>query len=98
MSDYQDSDQCTIDRFEKIYFSTIDQLIAFVKKNSPGNEMVDDIVQECFIVLWNKLSSLNDDERVINLLRTIAKRLMIDAHRKRAETLFVPIFFMRNRK
>lgn len=93
MSKSRNSDRILIERFEKIYFSTNDQLIAFVKKNSPKKETVEDIVQECYIILWDKLSDLADDEKVINLLRTIAKRLIIDALRKASREYLRAVVF-----
>lgn len=88
MSHPRDSDPLLVERFEKIYFSTSDRLIAFVKKNTPQKESVDDIVQECYIILWNKLSSLQDDDKVINLLRTIARNMIVDALRKAGREYF----------
>lgn len=82
MSQNHSNDPLLIERFEKIYFSTKDQLITFVKKNAPKKEMVEDIAQECYIILWNKLPELTDDENVISLLRTISRRIMINALQK----------------
>lgn len=72
------------ERYEKMYFSTKDRLIGFVKHNVHDNAVADDIVQECYIRLWEKMEQVKDDDCILHLLRKYAHNLIIDHVRKAA--------------
>ncbi|WP_315817078.1 sigma-70 family RNA polymerase sigma factor [Paraflavitalea speifideaquila] len=71
-------------RYEKMYFSTKDRLISFVQYNMRDRGIADDIVQECYIRLWENMDKVDDDESILQLLRTYAHNLIIDHIRKAA--------------
>lgn len=88
MATSNDHKKALIERYEKIYFSTKDRLISFVRTNIRNNSIADDIIQECYIRLWEKLETLQDDHTIVALLRKYAHNLIIDYVRKTArETL-----------
>lgn len=74
-----------IERFETLYEATHRQLFSFVRINCRQSSMVEDIVQECYIKIWAKLEQLQDDEKLLTLLRLYAKSLIIDHLRKDAK-------------
>lgn len=71
-------------RYEKMYFSTKDRLISFVKHNVRDHAAADDIVQECYIRLWERMDKVQDDDAILHLLRKYAHNLIIDYVRKAA--------------
>jgi RNA polymerase sigma-70 factor (ECF subfamily) len=71
-------------RYEKMYFLTKDRLIGFVKYAVQDTAVADDIVQDCYIRLWENMDNVVDDDTVISLLRTYARHRIIDHIRKSA--------------
>ena len=71
-------------RYEKMYFSTKDRLISFVQYNVRDHAVADDIVQECYIRLWERMDTVQDDDAIFHLLRRYAHNLIIDHIRKAA--------------
>ncbi len=71
-------------RYEKMYFSTKDRLISFVQYHVRDRAVADDIVQECYIRLWENMDKVRDDDAILNLLRKYAHNLIIDHIRKAA--------------
>ncbi|MFT3824883.1 MAG: sigma-70 family RNA polymerase sigma factor [Chitinophagaceae bacterium] len=84
MATFTNHKKAQIERYEKIYFSTKDRLIGFVKNNVHNQSVADDIIQECYIRLWEKLESIQDDHTVLVLLRKYAHNLIIDYVRRSA--------------
>lgn len=74
-------------RFEKIYSATYPKLYSFVKYYAWNEDAVKDVLQECYIRLWEHLPSLKDDEKIMPLLRTYAMRITIDAVRRHARDM-----------
>jgi RNA polymerase sigma factor (sigma-70 family) len=76
-----------VDRFEKIYASTYSGLYSFVQYYVWSDVSVKDVLQECYIRLWENLSEIKDDEKLMPMLRTYAMNLTIDAVRKKARDI-----------
>lgn len=76
-----------IERFEKIYESSYFKLYSFVKYYTWSEDTVKDVLQECYIRLWENLPSVQDDEKLMPLLRTYAMNITIDAVRKKGREL-----------
>lgn len=77
-----------LQRFEEIYATTHDRLNFFVKRYVWSDAAAKDVLQECYIRLWEKMAELKDDEKLLPLLRTIALRITIDQVRKNARDLY----------
>ena len=77
-----------VKRFDSVYASTSERLFLFVKRHVWSDAAAKDVVQECYIRLWEKMESVTDDERVLPLLRTIALNITIDQVRKNAKDLY----------
>ncbi|MBN9383738.1 MAG: RNA polymerase sigma-70 factor [Chitinophagaceae bacterium] len=69
--------------FRKIYESTHSKVYHFVLKLSWNNkELTHDIVQDCYVKLWNTIETPDEGVNYLPLLYTISKNLLINAHRK----------------
>ncbi|WP_343704493.1 sigma-70 family RNA polymerase sigma factor [Chitinophaga sp.] len=72
------------DRFEKVYDATYYKLYGFVKRYLDNDHEVKDVLQECYIRLWERMGTIRDDEKLLPMLRTWAMHATIDAVRKDA--------------
>lgn len=70
------------ERFDSIYTATYDKLYHFISRNIADKNSVKDVMQECYIRLWENLHQLTDDETIIVLLRKYAIHLIINSHHK----------------
>lgn len=69
--------------FKKIYDATHTKVYHFVLKLSRNDkELACDIIQDCYIKLWNTIDIPDDEVNYLPLLYTISKNLLINAHRK----------------
>lgn len=73
-----------IERFENIYSSTYYKLYHFINKYVRDEDSVKDVLQESYIRLWEKLTTIQDDEKILPLLRTMVMNITIDTIRKKA--------------
>lgn len=71
-----------IKRFESIYASTYYSVYRFVRQYIKDEDTIKDILQDSYIRLWEKLETLQDDEKMLPLLRTIVMHTTIDHMRK----------------
>jgi RNA polymerase sigma-70 factor (ECF subfamily) len=74
-----------ISRFEKIYEATYFKLYGFAKYYVWSEDAVKDVLQECYIRLWENLPAVKDDEKIMPLLRRYVITITIDAVRKKAK-------------
>ena len=75
------------ERFDRIYSTTYDRLYSFVKRYAWSDSSTQDVLQECYLRLWEKMAEVRDDEKLMPMLRTIALRITIDSVRKKAREL-----------
>ena len=69
--------------FRNIYRSTHPKVYQFVLKLSWNNkELTHDIVQDCYIKLWNTIGTPDEEVNYLPLLYTISKNLIINTHKK----------------
>ena len=69
--------------FEEIFRDTKDRLYHFVFKLTRDNSDTQDILQESYSRLWERLDSIDVSEDVLPLLLTYARNCFIDHLRKR---------------
>ncbi|MBN9384151.1 MAG: sigma-70 family RNA polymerase sigma factor [Chitinophagaceae bacterium] len=74
-------------RFEKIYSDTYYKLYGFVKHYVWDEDAIKDVLQECYVRLWQNMEKVQDDEKILPLLRTYAMHITIDVVRKTAKEL-----------
>lgn len=70
--------------FEAIFFSTKDKLFFFILKYVRKKMQAEDILQQCYIKLWEHMDEVSDKENALPLLFTYAKNLIVDFSRKEA--------------
>jgi RNA polymerase sigma-70 factor (family 1) len=75
------------ERFEKIYEATYHKLYGFVYRYLKDPQDVKDVLQDCYIRLWEKLHLVNNDMQIMPMLRTWAINTTTDAVRKQARTM-----------
>lgn len=69
--------------FHKIYQDTYTKVFHFIYRlTNKDEQLTDDLVQSCYIRLWETMDSLKDAGHCLPLLYNIAKGLLIDHHRK----------------
>ncbi len=73
--------------FKKIFKQHYNPLLAYVITFTLNTHEAKDIVQNSFIILWNKRKCLSDDSSLKNYLFTVAHNLFITQYRKKATQL-----------
>lgn len=68
--------------FKLIFQKFYKPLLAYTKTFTHDEDKAKDIVQEAFIILWNKRKDLLENSSLKNYLFTLAYRLYIDQYRK----------------
>lgn len=83
---FQTADQIKIERFEGIYFRTRRLMYAYIQKFVPVEDsQTEDVLQECYIRLWENLDRIAGAEDPIALLRTYAINFSINHLKKAAK-------------
>lgn len=76
----------SIKAFEKIYAHYYERLCNYLLNYSQDRSKIEDVVQETFIMLWNKRKSLNIHSSLSNYLYRTAHNKMMDAYREKGRT------------
>lgn len=71
-------------KFERIFTTTKDRLHYFVANLTGNPADTKDIIQECYLRLWQKIADIHEDKEVLPLLFTYARHCVIDYLRKKA--------------
>ena len=71
-------------QFNDIFANTKDKLYGFLSQYSKDSTFVEDIMQECYMQVWLKMDRWQDTEKLLPLLKKIARGLLIDAIRRKA--------------
>jgi RNA polymerase sigma-70 factor (ECF subfamily) len=73
------------EQFEGIYFATRASLFHYIRKFvQTGQDSVEDVLQECYIRLWENMDKIEEDADVMPLLRTYAINFSINQLKKYA--------------
>ena len=72
--------------FDRLFESTRDKLYSFVLKHTKDKHQTEDILQHCYMKLWEHIAEV-DAERIDNLLFTYARHRIIDQVRKRQASI-----------
>lgn len=70
------------EQFHEIFSQYGDGLFYYVLKLTGNEEKAKDIVQECFIRLWENLETIDTDKNLLPLLITYTRNLLVDDFRK----------------
>lgn len=74
--------------FDRLFELTRDKLYSFVLKHTRNKHLTEDILQHCYMKLWEHLETV-DVDRVENLLFTYARNAVIDHVRKKQSSVIV---------
>jgi RNA polymerase sigma-70 factor (ECF subfamily) len=72
--------------FDRLFELTRDKLYSFVLKHTRNKHLTEDILQHCYMKLWEHLETV-DVDRVENLLFTYARNAVIDHVRKKQSSV-----------
>ncbi|RBL89303.1 RNA polymerase sigma-70 factor [Chitinophaga flava] len=72
----------TAERFNQIFLATKDRMYQFVKKLTQDESDTKDIVQDCYVSLWQKINEVDMEQDILPLLFTYARHRVIDYLRK----------------
>lgn len=70
--------------FNQIFLATRDRMYQFVKKLTQDEADIKDIVQDCYVSLWQHMPQIDLEQDVLPLLFTYARNRVIDYLRKKA--------------
>ena len=79
-TNYSDKEQ----QFNDLFANTRDKLYGFLSQYSKDSAFVEDIMQECYLQVWLKMGRWQDTEKLLPLIKKVARDLLIDAIRKKA--------------
>ncbi|WP_343745339.1 RNA polymerase sigma-70 factor [Chitinophaga sp.] len=71
------------ERFNQIFLATKDRMYQFVKKLTQDESDTKDIVQDCYVSLWQKINEIDTEKDILPLLFTYARNRVIDYLRKK---------------
>ena len=74
--------------FDRLFELTRDKLYSFVLKHTRDTHLTEDILQHCYMKLWERLETV-DADRVESLLFTYARNAVIDHVRKKQRSVVV---------
>lgn len=72
--------------FDQLFDATKDKLYAFVLKHTRDKHQTEDILQHCYMKLWEHIDGVEAD-RIENLMFTYARHAVIDQVRKKQASI-----------
>jgi RNA polymerase sigma factor (sigma-70 family) len=69
--------------FKTLYLSTRDGVFHFLHRYTRDIPLIEDIMQQCYLRIWERMDVLDDPLNAGPLVRTYARNLLIDVIRKR---------------
>jgi RNA polymerase sigma factor (sigma-70 family) len=71
------------DDFNNLYLTTRDGLFHFLSRYSKDIHLLEDIMQQCYLKIWEQADKIKDLAEAGPLVRVYARNLMIDTVRRR---------------
>ncbi|MEI3797427.1 MULTISPECIES: RNA polymerase sigma factor [unclassified Chitinophaga] len=71
------------DDFNILYLATRARLFRYLSSYTKDIQLVEDIMQQCYLNIWEKMDTIRDPAAAGPLVRTYARNLMIDVIRRR---------------
>lgn len=75
--------------FKGIFYNTKDQLFRFIRGMVHDDHLVQDLMQQCYLKLWEVIDTIDTDKEVLPFLYTVSRNLVIDHLRKNSRYYFV---------
>lgn len=80
------SDTATYDKelvFTRLYHASRDRLYNYLHNYTQDTHLLKDLMQQCYLKIWERREEIYDIENALPLLKTIARHQLIDVIRKR---------------
>lgn len=71
-------------QFKALFDSTRDRLFSFLYRLTQDAQQAEDILQQCYLKVWERFDQIAMEEDVIPLLKTYARNCWIDLLRRKA--------------
>lgn len=82
----RNSDHNKVDNFKRLYFTTRDGLFNFLGRYTKDIPLIEDIMQQCYLNIWERMDAIHEPGQADGLVRTYARNLLIDVIRKRMKS------------
>ncbi|MGN7722708.1 RNA polymerase sigma factor [Chitinophaga sp. 22620] len=69
--------------FNALYLTTRDGLFRFLSRYTKDVPLIEDIMQQCYMKIWERMDTLKNLSEAGPLVRTFARNLMVDVIRRR---------------
>ncbi|WP_161964103.1 RNA polymerase sigma factor [Chitinophaga flava] len=69
--------------FTGLYHASRDRLYQYLHQYTKDTHLLQDLLQQCYLRVWEKMDDMYDVENAFPLLKTIARNLLVDVVRKR---------------
>ncbi|NSL90516.1 RNA polymerase sigma factor [Chitinophaga solisilvae] len=69
--------------FTELYLSTQDRLYQYLCYYTRDKHLVQDLMQQCYLKIWERMPVIRDSGNALSLLKTIARNLLTDVIRRR---------------
>lgn len=69
--------------FNGLYHATKNSLYRYLCRYSQDEHLLEDLMQQCYLKVWERMDHIRDLEKAYPLVRTIAHHLLVDVVRKR---------------
>ncbi|NLR80399.1 RNA polymerase sigma factor [Chitinophaga eiseniae] len=69
--------------FTRLYHASRDRLYNYLRNYTHDDHLLKDLMQQCYLKIWERIDHIYDVENALPLLKIIARRQLIDVIRKR---------------
>lgn len=69
--------------FTHLYLETRDRVFAYLSKFTSDTALVEDLLQQCYLKIWERIEVIRDPAAALPLVKTYARNLLIDEIRRR---------------
>jgi RNA polymerase sigma-70 factor (ECF subfamily) len=70
--------------FTQLFYNTKDQVYSFLLQYTSDQHLIEDMMQVCYVRVWEKMENWQDTDKLLPLIKTIAKNLLLNEIRQKA--------------
>lgn len=71
-------------RFTEVFYASKDKLYAFLQLYTDDKHFIEDTMQVCYIRVWEKMDQWDDEDKLLPLIKTVARNLLLNTLREKA--------------
>lgn len=71
-------------QFTEVFYASKDKLYAFLLSYTDDKHFIEDVMQACYIRVWENMGQWDDTDKLLPLIKTIARNLLLNALREKA--------------